>query len=150
MGYKGEKWIDHVVTFPGKYTAVDNGDGTWTLTPAFGTVITAGTPLSSTKINSLERRLALMDEFEGDRDETDWADGLPTEKRWYEDKVAPAADLLIKKKTTTWTDGLPTEQIYTLYYYDSSDNLVATVTVTVTKTWTNGLPTANSRVIVIS
>jgi hypothetical protein len=149
MGYKGEKWIDHVVTNPGVYTAVDNGDGTWTLTEDFGAVITQGTPLSSTKMNSLERRLAMMDEFEGDRDETDWTDGLPTEKRWYEDKT-PDPDLLIKKKVTTWTDGLPTQQVYYLYYYDDDDNLVATVTATVTKTWTNGLPTANSRVIVVS
>lgn len=147
---KGEKWIDDILEYPNRWTYTDNGDGTITLIPAFGDVIQEGTPLSSTKMNSLERRLALLNEMEGDRDETDWIDGLPTEKRHYENRDDPTPDILVKKKVTTWTNGLPTQKVFYLYYYDANDTLVATVTVTETKTWVDGLPTANDRVIVVS
>lgn len=54
MSYTKKNWQDHVVPNPGQYTAVDNGDGTWTLTEDFGTPVQEGTPLSSTNMNNIE------------------------------------------------------------------------------------------------
>lgn len=53
MAYTPTVWKDRVVEKPRTYTIVNNPDGTVTLTPAPGTVIEAGTPVSAAEMNKL-------------------------------------------------------------------------------------------------
>lgn len=57
MAYKPIKWKDHVVERPRTFTEIVNADGSKTLTPAPGTVIQQGTPLSASNFNSSEEAL---------------------------------------------------------------------------------------------
>jgi len=41
---------DRVVQYPNRYTLTDNGDGTYTITPAPGTITAAGTPLNKANL----------------------------------------------------------------------------------------------------
>jgi phage-related tail fiber protein len=54
LTYNKTTWKDRQVEFPNRYTMIDNGDGTYTLTPAPGTVTAEGTPISATNQNKLE------------------------------------------------------------------------------------------------
>lgn len=58
VAYEKTTWKDHIVPSPGRYKAVDNGDGTFTLTPDFGTPIQTGTPLSAANHNKIEQGIA--------------------------------------------------------------------------------------------
>lgn len=58
MAYTPTVWTNREVEKPRTFTMVDNGDGTITLTPAEGTVITAGTPIDAVNMNKIENGLA--------------------------------------------------------------------------------------------
>ncbi len=45
---------------PQRYTLVDNGDGTYTITPAPGTVIEEGTPVNASRMNKIEDQIELL------------------------------------------------------------------------------------------
>lgn len=51
--YDWTKWLDHVLSPANKFTVVDNGDGTWTITPT-GTVMQQGTPQDQIRFNNME------------------------------------------------------------------------------------------------
>jgi hypothetical protein len=51
--YDWTKWLDHVLNPANRYTVVQNGDGTWTITPA-GTVQQQGTPQDQVRFNNIE------------------------------------------------------------------------------------------------
>jgi len=55
LSYTSTNWRDHLVQYSNRYTFVDNGDGTYTITPAPGTVTQEGTPLSAAKMNNIEQ-----------------------------------------------------------------------------------------------
>lgn len=52
--YSKTNWQDHVVEKPDTYTQTTNPDGTIKLTPAPGTIIQQGTPMSATNFNNME------------------------------------------------------------------------------------------------
>ena len=54
MPYTKTIWVDRSVEKPLTYTIVDNVDGTKTLVPAEGTIITAGTAITAANMNSHE------------------------------------------------------------------------------------------------
>jgi len=51
--YDWTKWLDHVTDPANRYTLVDNGDGTYTITPT-GTVMQQGTPQDQVRFNNIE------------------------------------------------------------------------------------------------
>lgn len=51
--YNWTKWQDHVTDPANRFNVVDNGDGTWTITPA-GTVMQQGTPQDQVRFNNIE------------------------------------------------------------------------------------------------
>jgi len=51
--YDWEIWLDHVTDPSNVFTVVDNGNGTWTITPA-GTVMQQGTPQDQAHFNNIE------------------------------------------------------------------------------------------------
>lgn len=51
--YHWQNWLDHVTDPSNLFTVVNNGDGTWTITPA-GTVMQQGTPQDQTHFNNME------------------------------------------------------------------------------------------------
>ena len=51
--YPWQNWLDHVTDPSNLFTVVDNGNGTWTITPA-GTVMQQGTPQDQTHFNNME------------------------------------------------------------------------------------------------
>lgn len=51
--YDWTTWLDHVTDPSNKFTVVDNGDGTWTITPA-GEVMQQGTPQDQVRFNNIE------------------------------------------------------------------------------------------------
>ena len=55
MSYTKTNWTDRAVQYPNRFTLVNNGDGTYTLTPAPGTVTQTGTPISATNLNKIEQ-----------------------------------------------------------------------------------------------
>jgi len=61
MNYNKTIWKEREVEFPNRFVMVDNGDGTVTLTPDFGTVIQAGTPLSVLNMQKIDNQLENMD-----------------------------------------------------------------------------------------
>lgn len=54
MVYFKETWSDRTVERPLTYTLQSNGDGSTTLIPAEGSIISSGTPITATKLNHLE------------------------------------------------------------------------------------------------
>jgi hypothetical protein len=58
MTYTKTAWQDRIVQHPLTYSMVDNGDGTYTLTPVPGTVTQAGTPISAANLNKIEQGIA--------------------------------------------------------------------------------------------
>ena len=54
MVYFKEEWSDRTVERPLTYTLQSNGDGSTTLIPAEGSIISTGTPITATKLNHLE------------------------------------------------------------------------------------------------
>jgi hypothetical protein len=58
MGYPVTEWKDRTVENPRTYTMLDNGDGTYTLIPAPGTVYEEGTPVSAALMNKIEQGIA--------------------------------------------------------------------------------------------
>ena len=61
MKYNKTIWKEREVEFPNRFVLVDNGDGTVTLTPSFGTVIQAGTPLSVLNMQKIDDQLENVD-----------------------------------------------------------------------------------------
>ena len=60
MVYTKTVWTNREVEKPRTFTMVDNGDGTTTLTPAEGTIITAGTPIDAVNMNKIENEIAFQ------------------------------------------------------------------------------------------
>ncbi|MEH7503295.1 pyocin knob domain-containing protein [Neobacillus drentensis] len=56
MAYTKTSWADRVVQNPLTYTLRDNGDGTITLIPAEGSIVTSGTPITASVMNNLEKQ----------------------------------------------------------------------------------------------
>jgi len=54
MPYTKRVWVDRSVEKPLTYNIVDNVDGTKSLVPAEGTIITAGTPITAANMNAHE------------------------------------------------------------------------------------------------
>ena len=54
MPYTKRVWVDRSVEKPLTYNIVDNVDGTKTLVPAEGTIITAGTAITAANMNAHE------------------------------------------------------------------------------------------------
>lgn len=61
MAYVKTTWEDRVVERPRTYTVTTNADGSITLTPAEGTVITTGTPVNADNLNKVEAGLETVD-----------------------------------------------------------------------------------------
>lgn len=53
-------WVDHAVSPPNLVRLVDNGDGTYTMTPA-GTVVQQGTNMSAAHFNNIETGVFAVD-----------------------------------------------------------------------------------------
>lgn len=51
--YPWQRWLDHVTDPSNLFTVIDNGNGTWIITPA-GTVMQQGTPQDQTHFNNME------------------------------------------------------------------------------------------------
>ncbi len=51
--YDWTTWLDHVTNPSNRFTVVDNGNGTWTITPT-GTVMQQGTPQDQIRFNNIE------------------------------------------------------------------------------------------------
>lgn len=60
MTYSRTTWTNREVEKPRTYNLQDNGDGTTTLIPAEGNIISAGTPLTATNLNHIEEYLDLL------------------------------------------------------------------------------------------
>lgn len=60
MPYVRTTWSNREVENPRTYTLQDNGDGTTTLVPAEGNVISTGTPITATNMNNIEEYLVLL------------------------------------------------------------------------------------------
>mgnify|MGYP003571302559 CR=1 FL=1 len=54
MPYVKIQWVDHQVTSPRTYEMTRNDDGTVLMTPAFGTVVQAGTPIRASNLNHMD------------------------------------------------------------------------------------------------
>lgn len=54
MPYTKKVWVDRSVERPLTYTVTENLDGSITLVPAEGTIITAGTPITAANMNAHE------------------------------------------------------------------------------------------------
>jgi len=67
--------------------------------------------------------------------EIDWANGVPSEVRKYEDDTKA---VLLFTITPTWTNGVPTQVV--------AVDEVNTVTTTTTITWTDGVPSSVTKV----
>lgn len=52
--YDWTTWFDHVTKQQNLFTIVDNGDGTWTITPT-GEVMQQGTPQDQVRFNNIEK-----------------------------------------------------------------------------------------------
>lgn len=63
MPYQRTTWENREVEKPRTYTFTDNGDGTTTLTPAEGNILSAGTPITSQNMNNIEEYLSLLSSF---------------------------------------------------------------------------------------
>lgn len=61
MAYTQTTWSDRNVQKPLTYSFTDNGDGTYTLVPAEGTIINAGTALNATNMNKIETGIGTVD-----------------------------------------------------------------------------------------
>lgn len=58
MSYTPTSWSDRIVQNPLTYTMTNNGDGTYTLTPAPGTITQPGTPTNAANLNKMEAGIA--------------------------------------------------------------------------------------------
>lgn len=63
MAYNKTVWKDRVVERPLTFTSVTNADGTITLTPAEGTIVDAGTPITATNLNNIEDAVDRLDDI---------------------------------------------------------------------------------------
>lgn len=61
MAYEKQNWADRTVERPLTFTFQSNADGSTTLIPAEGTIITTGTPLTAEKFNHIEDALVDQD-----------------------------------------------------------------------------------------
>jgi len=61
MAYTKNTWTDRSVERPLTFTMVTNTDGSTTLTPAEGTIITSGTPITADKLNNIENGISAND-----------------------------------------------------------------------------------------
>ena len=52
--YNWTKWLDHVTYPSNRFTVVENGDGTWTITPT-GTVMQQGTQQDQSASTTLKK-----------------------------------------------------------------------------------------------
>lgn len=55
MAYSKTIWKNRVVEKPRTFTVTNNPDGTITLTPSEGTIVEAGTPITSENMNKIEQ-----------------------------------------------------------------------------------------------
>lgn len=60
MAYQRTTWTNREVEKPRTYTLQDNGDGTTTLIPAEGNILSAGTPITAANMNNIEEYLNLL------------------------------------------------------------------------------------------
>ncbi|MCP8969730.1 tail fiber domain-containing protein [Ectobacillus ponti] len=58
MPYQKTTWADRQVSRPLTFTMTNNADGTVTLTPAEGTIIASGTPITAANLNNMETGIA--------------------------------------------------------------------------------------------
>jgi hypothetical protein len=61
MAYTKTVWADRSVERPLTFTQTTNADGSITLAPSEGTIITTGTPLTADKFNNMESGIAAND-----------------------------------------------------------------------------------------
>lgn len=61
MPYTKKVWVDRTVERPLTYIQQDNGDGTITLIPSEGSIISAGTPITADNLNNIEDGIATLD-----------------------------------------------------------------------------------------
>lgn len=61
MAYTKNTWTDRSVERPLTYTLQTNTDGSTTLIPAEGTIVTPGTPITADKLNNMESGIAAND-----------------------------------------------------------------------------------------
>ena len=61
MNYNKTIWGERQVEFPNRFVMAENGDGTITLTPAFGEIIQGGTPLSVVNMQRIDDELEFLD-----------------------------------------------------------------------------------------
>lgn len=54
MAYTKTTWVDRVVQYPNRYTKTSESTSSVTLTPDFGTVTAAGTPVNAAHLNKIE------------------------------------------------------------------------------------------------
>lgn len=66
MAYNPTSWTDRTVERPLTFTMIDNVDGSVTLVPAEGNIITTGTPITAEKLNKIEQALANAIDKTGD------------------------------------------------------------------------------------
>ena len=60
MAYSKTIWTNREVEKPRTYTLQDNGNGTTTLIPAEGNIISAGTPIMADNLNNIEEYLEYL------------------------------------------------------------------------------------------
>ena len=60
MAYSKTVWKDREVSRPRTYTFQQNGDGSTTLIPAEGSIITTGTPITASNLNNIENYLQTL------------------------------------------------------------------------------------------
>jgi hypothetical protein len=58
MAYNKRTWTDRTVERPLTFIMQDNGDGTTTLIPSEGSIITTGTPITADNLNNIENGIA--------------------------------------------------------------------------------------------
>lgn len=58
MAYTKKTWTDRTVERPLTYILQDNGDGTHTLIPSEGSILTSGTPITAANMNNIEDGIA--------------------------------------------------------------------------------------------
>jgi hypothetical protein len=66
MAYVPTNWADRTVERPLTFTLIDNVDGSVTLVPAEGNIISSGTPITADKLNKIESALANAIDKTGD------------------------------------------------------------------------------------
>jgi hypothetical protein len=85
--YTKKTWLDHFVQNPRTYTLMQNADGTFTLVPAFGTVLQQGMALNAENLNHMEQ---------GIQDAHDDMDGFLMEYNEYQEILEGLMALMLR------------------------------------------------------